>query len=114
MSDVVTDFNVMYVSDVESDRLCIWLQEIDSAIETFSQDPRLSNTDSVFVIIMSHGKLGFILGVDWTERNQAELAEFPIDNIYTHLNTANCPALRDKPKVIIIQACRGGSALFAI
>lgn len=61
---------------------------------------------------MSHGKFGAILGVHW-QWSDPELSrdEFPIDNIYKHLNTQNCPALKDKPKVIIIQACRGGDLL---
>ncbi|CAL8239020.1 unnamed protein product [Gadus morhua 'NCC'] len=40
--------------------------------------------------------------------------QFPIDNIYKHLDSARCPKLLNKPKVIIIQACRGvddGSAI---
>lgn len=49
---------------------------------------------------MSHGDLGTIRGSD--------LKNFEIDKIYERLNTKNCPALMNKPKVIIIQACRGG------
>ncbi|XP_071783995.1 caspase a [Centroberyx gerrardi] len=79
-------------------------QEIDAAVRNFSQHPGLQETDSVFVIIMSHGKMGAILGVHWREDRPDE---FPIDNIYRHLSTQNCPALLNKPKVIIIQACRG-------
>uniref|UniRef100_A0A667WSP4 Caspase a n=1 Tax=Myripristis murdjan TaxID=586833 RepID=A0A667WSP4_9TELE len=80
-------------------------QEIDKAVKEFSQLPGLSQTDSVFVVIMSHGNLGVIHGVHWLENNPDE---FCIENIYKHLNSENCPALVDKPKVIIIQACRGG------
>ncbi|XP_039464288.1 uncharacterized protein LOC116328508 isoform X2 [Oreochromis aureus] len=76
-------------------------QEIDEALINFSKHPKLFNTDSVFVVLMSHGDLGTICGSD--------LKDFETDKIYERLNTKNCPALMNKPKVIIIQACRGGN-----
>eukprot|EP00064_Thunnus_orientalis_P004040 superscaffoldBa00000353_g4051 len=78
-------------------------KEIDNAVIKFSKHPKLRQTDSVFVIIMSHGKPGAVLGVKYKDE---EPDEFPIDNIYKHLDTQKCPALLDKPKIIIIQACR--------
>ena len=84
---------------------------MDSAVKAFSQDPRLYGTDSIFVVVMSHGNLGVIKGIHWTPGNNDV---FPIEHLYTHLNTENCPALLNKPKVIIIQACRGGNALLTI
>lgn len=89
------------------DRFTFFVQEMDEAVETFSKDPRLSKTDSVFVVIMSHGEMGAILGVDHS-RDKPDV--FPVDNIYKHLDPVKCEALCDKPKVIIIQACRGGVA----
>lgn len=80
-------------------------QEMDKVVEKFSKDPRLATTDSVFVVIMSHGVKGAILGV---KRSDADPDQFPIDNIYKHLDSNHCRNLVDKPKVIIIQACRGG------
>ncbi|MEQ2202133.1 hypothetical protein XENOCAPTIV_025170, partial [Xenoophorus captivus] len=77
---------------------------IDEALMKFIKHPKLKHTDSVFVVIMSHGKLGKILGVNWTEDN---LDEFPINNIFKHLGSKSCPELINKPKVIVIQACRG-------
>ncbi|XP_029963846.1 caspase-1-like [Salarias fasciatus] len=81
-------------------------KEIDEAIIKFSKHPKLTDTDSVFVVIMSHGKRDFVLGVNYREDVCANEKpdEFPIDNICKHLA---CRALEDKPKVIIIQACRG-------
>lgn len=90
----------------------MFLQEIDEALMKFSKNPKLKETDSVFVVIMSHGKLGAVLGVNFRDE---EPDEFPVDNIYKHLGTEKCPALLNKPKVIIIQACRGGdSHMFAV
>ncbi|KAK5621632.1 hypothetical protein CRENBAI_023897 [Crenichthys baileyi] len=77
---------------------------VDEAVMEFIKHPKLKHTDSVFVVIMSHGKLGKILGVNWTEDNPDE---FPINNIFKHLGSKSCPELINKPKVIIIQACRG-------
>lgn len=85
-------------------------KKIDEVLSVFSTHPKLKNTDSVFVVIMSHGRRGFILGYD-VKKNISpgeEQDEFPIDNIYKRLGTQNCPSLKNKPKVIIIQACRGG------
>ncbi|XP_061136723.1 caspase a-like isoform X4 [Syngnathus typhle] len=83
-------------------------QQMDKAVLDFSKHSKLKDTDSVFVVIMSHGKSGSILGVNWNKTQTAEKEDvFPIDNIYKHLNSANCRALIDKPKIIIIQACRG-------
>ncbi|XP_013763525.1 caspase-5-like [Pundamilia nyererei] len=82
-------------------------KKIEEALQKFSKHPQLVHTDSVFVVIMSHGSLGAVCGTD--------CKPFKTENIYKLLNTENCPALHNKPKVIIIQACRGGenSSLFA-
>lgn len=84
-------------------------QEIDDAVLKFSKHPKLKETDSVWVVIMSHGKLGAILGVNWKEDDEKP-DNFKINNIYKYLDSVNCPALLNKPKIIIIQACRGGDS----
>ncbi|KAK9520941.1 hypothetical protein VZT92_020796 [Zoarces viviparus] len=83
---------------------------IDDALNEFSKHPKLKETDSVLVVIMSHGKRGALLGVNWKKEisDNERPDEFPIDNIYKHLGPEKCPALLNKPKIIIIQACRGG------
>lgn len=58
---------------------------------------------------MSHGKLGNILGVNWKE-GDVNPDQFCINNIYKYLDSQHCPALFNKPKVVVIQACRGGEA----
>uniref|UniRef100_A0A8C6T1V8 Caspase-1 n=1 Tax=Neogobius melanostomus TaxID=47308 RepID=A0A8C6T1V8_9GOBI len=84
-------------------------KQMNDALVKFSEHPKLKETDSVFVVIMSHGKLGSVLGVNFKpDCSPGEKSdELPVDNIYRHLNAANCPALVNKPKIIIIQACRG-------
>ncbi|CAB1438337.1 unnamed protein product [Pleuronectes platessa] len=81
---------------------------IDEAVIKFSKHPKLRETDSVMVVIMSHGELGTILGVETSKSDDKEPDEFPIDNIYKHLGPQKCPALLNKTKILIIQACRGG------
>ncbi|XP_005742141.1 caspase-1-like [Pundamilia nyererei] len=80
---------------------------INEALMNFSKHPKLKETDSVFVVIMSHGKRGIVLGVN--HREEVEPDEFPVDNIYKYLGSQKCSALLNKPKIIIIQACRGES-----
>uniref|UniRef100_A0A667YDS4 Caspase a n=1 Tax=Myripristis murdjan TaxID=586833 RepID=A0A667YDS4_9TELE len=87
-------------------------EDIDKAVKDFAQLPDLSQTDSVFVVIMSHGEKGAVYGSRGKAVNPDDL--FPIDNIFEYLNAKNCPALEDKPKVIIINACRGGDSLIFV
>ncbi|XP_053176786.1 caspase a-like [Scomber japonicus] len=83
-------------------------KEIEEAVIKFSKHPKLKETDSVFVVIMSHGELGAVLGVNYKKGDpEREKDKFPIDDIYKHLATTHCQELLDKPKIIIIQACRG-------
>ncbi|KAM4590306.1 uncharacterized protein V3H82_004298 [Fundulus diaphanus] len=93
------NYEVVKYNDLTAER-------INEALRTFKEHPKLSNTDSVFVVIMSHGKREFVLGVNHSNEKPDE---FPIDNIYKYLGPQECPALMNKPKIIIIQACRGAS-----
>ncbi|XP_012727262.2 caspase-1 [Fundulus heteroclitus] len=81
-------------------------KNIEKALQEFTTHPKLKDTDSVFVVIMSHGKRGVILGVD---HRKDKPDEFPVDTIYKLLGPQKCSALMDKPKIIIIQACRGAT-----
>lgn len=82
---------------------------INKALIDFSKHPKLKDTDSVLVVIMSHGKLGAVLGVDCKEPlcDNEEQDAYEVNNIYKQLSSDKCPALLNKPKIIIIQACRG-------
>ncbi|XP_071352930.1 caspase a-like [Trachinotus anak] len=84
-------------------------KEINDAVMKFSEHEKVKATDSVLVVIMSHGKLGAVLGVNSNDSDETPSTpdEFPINDIYKHLGPEKCPALLNKPKIIIIQACRG-------
>lgn len=80
-------------------------QQIENAFSDFSKNPKLKETDSVVLVVMSHGLRGKVTGISHT-KDTPDL--FDIDKMFKSLDTTNCPALMDKPKIIIIQACRGG------
>uniref|UniRef100_A0A8C6SQV7 Caspase 1 n=1 Tax=Neogobius melanostomus TaxID=47308 RepID=A0A8C6SQV7_9GOBI len=79
-------------------------EKMGDALVDFSKHPKLKETDSVFVVIMSHGQYGAVHGVNHKPKVPDVLK---VDDIYDNLNAMGCPALVDKPKIIIIQACRG-------
>lgn len=62
-------------------------------------------SDSTFLVLMSHGVRAGLCGTNCQDESTDIL---PIDTIYSTFNNRNCQALLEKPKVIIIQACRGG------
>lgn len=66
------------------------------------QDHRTS--DSTFLVFMSHGILDGICGTKHCDDKPDVLHD---DTIFTIFNNHNCKNLRDKPKIIIMQACRG-------
>lgn len=51
------------------------------------------------VTLMSHGENGFI-----KMKNGEKIS---LEDIFAMFNNKNCPALQEKPKIFIIQACRG-------
>jgi len=58
--------------------------------------------DAFVMIVMSHGGDGdCILGVDGRETS--------LKNLMVEFQEPKCPSLKKKPKVFIIQTCRGGS-----
>lgn len=56
------------------------------------------------MFIMAHGGLGHI------EVNDEEILD--LEEIYKMFNNSQCPALREKPKLFVVQACRGGVSLY--
>uniref|UniRef100_A0A3B1IV44 Caspase family p20 domain-containing protein n=1 Tax=Astyanax mexicanus TaxID=7994 RepID=A0A3B1IV44_ASTMX len=52
------------------------------------------NVSGFVVVIMAHGSLGTI--------------SLSLESIFEKFNNRNCPAMRGKPRLFIVQACRGG------
>lgn len=74
--------------------------EMILAMNDFAHDQNLRNVDSIAVVILSHGHENeTIHGVD--NRSIKSLDVFKI------FSSQNCPAMYNKPKLMIINACRG-------
>uniref|UniRef100_A0A8C3YEE0 Caspase-1 n=1 Tax=Catagonus wagneri TaxID=51154 RepID=A0A8C3YEE0_9CETA len=82
------------------------LTALDMTIElkAFAARPEHKSSDSTFLVLMSHGIQAGICGKKYSEKVPDVLE---VNTVFQILNTWNCPSLKDKPKVIIIQACRG-------
>ncbi|XP_077287841.1 death regulator Nedd2-like caspase isoform X2 [Arctopsyche grandis] len=76
---------------------------MENALKDFTKSPKLKETDCVFVIIASHG----------TSDNCnnhvkcSDGSQMSVSKILEYFSNINCPALRNKPKIIIFQLCRG-------
>ncbi|KAK3586315.1 hypothetical protein CHS0354_019975 [Potamilus streckersoni] len=74
--------------------------EISQNLENLSKYPQLATVDSLVVVILSHGKENdTVLGVDGSVLTYNKITE--------PFNSKNCPVLHNKPKLFIINACRG-------
>ncbi|XP_069470932.1 caspase-1-like isoform X2 [Ambystoma mexicanum] len=87
-------------------------KDMETALTHFSKRPEHENSDSTFIVILSHGLRDGICGRAFKPEKQDTLPTekqdiLPTDTIFRIFNNKNCKALRGKPKVIIIQACRG-------
>uniref|UniRef100_A0A2K6LQE6 Caspase 5 n=1 Tax=Rhinopithecus bieti TaxID=61621 RepID=A0A2K6LQE6_RHIBE len=80
------------------------LQDMESALRAFAARPEHKSSDSTFLVLMSHGILEGICGTAHDEKNPDVLL---YDTVFQIFNNRNCLSLKDKPKVIIVQACRG-------
>lgn len=78
--------------------------EMAEELKAFAAHKEHKTSDSTFVVFMSHGIRDAICGKEYSVNGSGALH---INTIFETLNTLNCPSLKDKPKVIIIQACRG-------
>ncbi|XP_069325095.1 caspase-1-like [Eulemur rufifrons] len=78
--------------------------DMTAELRAFAARPEHRTSDSTFLVFMSHGIQKGICGKRYSEKDPDVLE---INEIFQMLNTWNCPNLTNKPKVIIIQACRG-------
>uniref|UniRef100_A0A671EGU2 Caspase 12 (gene/pseudogene) n=1 Tax=Rhinolophus ferrumequinum TaxID=59479 RepID=A0A671EGU2_RHIFE len=78
--------------------------EMEAVLWEFAARPEHRSSDSTILVFMSHGTLEGICG---TKHQKTEPDILHDDTIFQIFNNRNCQSLRDKPKVIIMQACRG-------
>ncbi|KAF7237022.1 Caspase-1 [Varanus komodoensis] len=90
-----------YKVEVETN-LCS--QGMADCLKHFAAREEHKASDSTFVVLMSHGLRDGLCGTKSSEQHPDIL---PVDLVFSTFNNKNCRALRGKPKVIIIQACRG-------
>ncbi|CDQ94232.1 unnamed protein product [Oncorhynchus mykiss] len=77
---------------------CKTKEDVTDALKSFRNN--LSNDVSCLAMfIMAHGGLGHI------EVNDEEILD--LEDIYKMFSNSQCPALREKPKLFVVQACRG-------
>ncbi|XP_060730591.1 caspase-23 [Tachysurus vachellii] len=90
-------YDVIILNDLSAEGM-------EAAVRDFSLCNEHRYSDSTFLVIMSHGGPDGIYGIDY-DKNEDDI--FLVDKIFHCLSSAKCPGLRDKPKIILIQACRG-------
>ena len=78
-------------------------QGIRNKVKQFAADPRHKRAQCCVLCVLSHGENGAIYGTDGEP--------LPVDELKAHLNAKSCKALKDKPKLIFLQACRGGEVM---
>ena len=78
---------------------------IDLLTKTAS-DPRLKIDSILAVAISSHGNEDGLMGIDYDMKTSKQkcISSYQICNIF---NGKNCPNLRSKPKLILLNGCRG-------
>ncbi|XP_021270990.1 caspase-1-like [Numida meleagris] len=85
-------------------------QEMTTVMKKFADHKDHLTSDSTFLVFMSHGNSAGICG---TESNgTVDILSF--STIYENFNNKHCKALMGKPKVVIIQCCRGENEGFVL
>ncbi|KAI5934765.1 Caspase-14 [Manis javanica] len=76
-------------------------EQFQEELDKFQRDmdAREDFISCAFVVLMAHGQEGLLKGED------GKMVK--LENLFNVLNNKNCRALRAKPKVYIVQACRG-------
>ncbi|KAM8815973.1 caspase-12-like [Rhynchonycteris naso] len=93
--------NLGYSVDVKVNLTAL---EMETALRQFAARPEHKSSDSTILVFMSHGVLEGICGTKYRHKKPDVLYD---DTIFQIFNNRNCENLRDKPKIIMMQACRG-------
>ncbi|KFQ88077.1 Caspase-1, partial [Phoenicopterus ruber ruber] len=80
-------------------------QEMATVMKDFADRKEHRTSDSTFLVFMSHGVRAGLCGTKSRDETTDILS---LDTIYEKFNNKHCQALLGKPKVVIIQSCRGG------
>lgn len=71
-------------------------------LKSFAKLEHHHQADACFICLLSHGEEEYIFGTDGKR--------IPLNEIFMLFDNNNCKGLLGKPKVFIIQACRGGES----
>ncbi|KAL3862443.1 hypothetical protein ACJMK2_008409 [Sinanodonta woodiana] len=86
---------------VYNDKDELTARDIAIKLRMFADIPDHKNADACVVCLLSHGEEGCIFGTDGKKIN--------LDAVFSCFDNQSCEYLRGKPKLFIIQACRGGA-----
>ncbi|KAK3593281.1 hypothetical protein CHS0354_012377 [Potamilus streckersoni] len=86
---------------VYNDKDELTARDIAIKLRMFADLPDHKNADACVVCLLSHGEEGCIFGTDGKK--------IDLDAIFSCFDNQCCEHLRGKPKLFIIQACRGGA-----
>ncbi|XP_015736337.1 caspase-1-like isoform X2 [Coturnix japonica] len=78
-------------------------QEMDTVMKEFAAHKDHCTSDSTFLVFMSHGISTGICGT----KSDGTTDVLPFSAIHENFNNKHCRALMGKPKVVIVQCCRG-------
>ncbi|CAI9720322.1 caspase-2-like isoform X3 [Octopus vulgaris] len=87
-------FNVVSYDDEK-----LTAENILIKVREFKDLPDHKNADATVVCLFSHGTNGFIYGTDGEKVS--------LDDVFSLFDVDECPDLRKKPKIFIMQSCRG-------
>jgi tetratricopeptide (TPR) repeat protein len=87
-------YNVDVKQDLNANDIYHYLKELAQ------NDEKLKHVDSLVIIILSHGDTETIHGINGSRVDKEEL--------FALFNNKNCKAMFGKPKIFILQSCRGG------
>jgi len=85
------DFDVQVHNDLS-------FKEIEMELEKAAGQVDHSESDCIFIAVLSHGELGILYASDHA---------YKPDRLWTAFNAEKCPTLAGKPKMFFIQACQG-------
>ncbi|XP_074016978.1 caspase-1-like [Numenius arquata] len=91
-----------YVVDIHCN---LTSQGMALVMKDFADRKEHCTSDSTFLVFMSHGVRAGLCGITSRDETTDILS---LDTIYETFNNKSCRALLGKPKVVIIQSCRGG------
>ena len=84
---------------------CLFLQQIKDTIKAETQREEHNRLSMFILVLMSHGTRGNVI---------MDSSNHPVDliDIQDLLSPKNFPAMKGKPKVMIVQACSGGKSFY--